>query len=77
MYKANVSLTSLTSCLRDPAEEGGGAAGARGQTRARGERRGHHPVAPDRRGVQRLRRRLRVRRGRLDGMRERRYQELS
>lgn len=47
-------------CLRDPAEEGGGAAGTRGQTRARGERRGHHPVPPHRCGVQRLRGRLRV-----------------
>lgn len=56
--------------LRDPAEEGGGAAGTRGQTRARGERRGHHPVPPHRCGVQRLRGRLRVRRGRLDGVRE-------
>ncbi len=55
VYKAVVIITSLSSCLRDPAEEGGGAAGARGQTRARGERRGHHPVSPNRRGVQRLR----------------------
>ncbi len=25
VYKADVIITSLTSCLRDPAEEGGGA----------------------------------------------------
>lgn len=69
----------LRVSLRDPAEEGGGAAGTRGQARARGERRGHHPVAPHRGGVQRLRGRGRVRRGRLDGMRERRtsFHEIS
>ncbi|TNM94696.1 hypothetical protein fugu_017455 [Takifugu bimaculatus] len=40
---------------RHSAAESGGAAGAGGQTRARGQRRGHHPVAPHRRGVLRLR----------------------
>ncbi len=29
VYKADVIITSLTSCLRDPAEEGGGAAGSK------------------------------------------------
>lgn len=41
--------------FRHSAAESGGAAGAGGQTRARGQRRGHHPLAPHRRGVLRLR----------------------
>lgn len=46
---------------RYPAEEGAGAEGAGGQEGARRQRRGHHPVAPHRRGVQRVGRRLRAR----------------
>lgn len=66
-------VTMCPSCLppvlfRHSAAEGGGAAGAGGQARARGQRRGHHPVTPHRRGVLRLRGRVRVRRGRLDGV---------
>lgn len=50
---------------RYPAEEGAGAEGAGGQEGARRQRRGHHPVAPHRRGVQRVGRRLRARRERV------------
>lgn len=49
-----LSRRSCHAC-RDPVEEGARTAGARGQARARWERRGHHPVAAHRCGVQRLR----------------------
>lgn len=50
---------------RYPAEEGAGAEGAGSQEGTGGQRRGHHPVAAHRRGVQRVRRRLGARRERV------------
>lgn len=53
---------------RHTAAESGGAARAGGQARACWQRRGHHPLPPHRRGILGLRGRVRVRRGRLDGV---------
>uniref|UniRef100_A0A8C8GZU9 Wiskott-Aldrich syndrome protein family member n=1 Tax=Oncorhynchus tshawytscha TaxID=74940 RepID=A0A8C8GZU9_ONCTS len=61
---------------RYPAPEGGGAKRAGGsQTRACWERRGHHPFPTHCRRVLRLRGRVRVRRGRLDGVNEMKGEE--